>query len=856
MSIGINPNAEFKKWSFSDIKKWLGTESFNLNKLGEGFVSLDMWLTESQNESEREQAFRLTHQLLDRLDDILTHQRGAQGLSQNNLAQIFGVLATLLAEAGPYRFETNKADADKIAETILLPMRNIRKKAVEVAKDYFSLTEFSPLGEAIEQEIYPILKSMLDEGRYMPFRVIQAAKLAERLHELKIRVEEIEDKKAEELLSLIDEIYDLKYPRFGTSGLRGLWQIDFTNRKVQHTVQAICDYMSDHEIPTYVRPNAQDLSGKWVIIGYDSRRNAQHVARWAAQICLHNGFKVCFASRATPTPVSVFYALKVLGEDNIAGIINCTASHNPPEWQGLKFNPRAGFPAPTHLTDIIAARTNHKQLLDAPLLSVESLDKEFEKAAEAGEFVEFDPIVHYWDWIKVAGNEDQRLPMDFQAISEYFRDKLIVVDEMHGAGRGYMGRILGELGIPHQVIHAETDPGLGDLEYANPEPPYIQPLVDAVREQGAALGLGLDTDADRFGIVDEGGTYFRPNQILAMLTRYLGVDRKLTGRVVITQTGLPMIDNIAAHIPNNDEHKPKSNVIPLYVDHAFYVGSIGQPELTMHSLYKNVFVVPVGIKYIAEIPRFYNDYSPIPEEELGPDWMDTMLIGGEESSGLTTRGHVPDKDGPWADLLIMDMIAYYKKPLVEIWRDVINMEGCWETFGGRTDIDASDEAKEKVISYYLDDFSGAKPGDVEIGGYKVNYLGGVRFDLAEIFLNEDEAGVDHFLRVRASGTEPINRIYYESSDEDGALRLRDAALEKLDDCSMEVIRSAYSPWRLVDILASTEPSPRLQDAVEQAIATKDWDKGDLAHKLQKKRKTVEKRNVHVVNKWLKWLGVD
>ncbi len=846
--VKINAQNSFTKWEFSDLEKWLDAAVFDFDKLGEGFVSLDMWLTESQDDPARQQAFELTTRFLNRLNNLLSNQSDSQELSQSMLAQVFGILTTLLAEAGPYRFETNKAEAERIAKTILNPMWNIRQKTVEVAKVYFGRKDFALLSEAVEQEINPILDSMLDEGRYMPFRVIQTAKLPQKLLGLKIRLEEIEDDEAAGLLSLIDEIYNLKYPRFGTSGLRGLWQVDFTYRKVNHTVQAICDYMSVRDIPTYVRPKVEDLSGKWVIISYDTRRNARRVAGWAAQVCLYNGFKVYFASRATPTPVGIYQALKVVGEDNIAGVITCTASHNPPEWQGMKFNPKGGFPAPTHLTDIIAARANHKQLLNMPLQEFD-----LEQAAEAERYVEFDPIVNYSEWIKANGQENQRIEIDLQAIKHYFCDKLTIIDEMHGAGRGYLSRILGELGIPQRVIHAETDQGLGGLEYANPELPYIQPLIDTVKEQGAALGLGLDTDADRFGIIDQGGEYFRPNQILAMLTKYLGVDRKLTGRIVITQTGLPMIDNIAAHIPNNEAHKPDDGVIPPYVDHAFYIGTIGQPEKTMNSLYRNVFVVPVGIKYIADTSRQYNNYAPIPEAEIGPDWMDKLLLGGEESSGLTTRGHVPDKDGPWANLLVMDMIAYYQKPLAAIWQDVINMPGCWETFGGRIDVDASDEAKEKVISYYLDAFKDAKPGEITIGDYKVDYLGGVRFDLAEIFL-KDEAGGDHFLRVRASGTEPLNRIYYESSHKEGALQLRDVALEKLDDFSVEVIKSTYNLWRLVDILAFTEPSPRLQEAVEQVMADKKWDTEALVSKLQKRIKTIEQRNVHVVNKWLAWLS--
>ena len=110
--------------------------------------------------------------------------------------------------------------------------------------------------------------------------------------------------------------------------------------------------------------SAQNFSGKRIVIGYDSRRNAPRVAEWVAQVCIANGFKVDFANRDTPTPVLVYYLTDYLDPEETAGLINCTASHNPPEWQGIKFNPHLGYPAPTNITDFIAFRLNEMQLLD------------------------------------------------------------------------------------------------------------------------------------------------------------------------------------------------------------------------------------------------------------------------------------------------------------------------------------------------------------------------------------------------------------------------------------------------------------------------------------------------------------
>ena len=129
--------------------------------------------------------------------------------------------------------------------------------------------------------------------------------------------------------------------------------------------------------------------------------------------------------------------------------------------------------------------------------------------------------------------------------------------------------------------------------------------------------------------------------------------------------------------------------------------------------------------------RSYRGLNPLPA-----DWRDRILIGGEESSGLTSRGHITDKDGPWANLLIMDMLAYFgtrpENPLTtiaEIWEDTVRMPGLWETFGcspddptshtGRADVDAPLEAKEAFIDHYLNLGAGA-----EIAGMGIAFLGG------------------------------------------------------------------------------------------------------------------------------------
>ena len=219
----------------------------------------------------------------------------------------------------------------------------------------------------------------------------------------------------------------------------------------------------------------------------------------------------------------------------------------------------------------------------------------------------FDPISDYCNWILDNGVGNERIPIDVERMRKFYADKLVLVDEMHGAGRAYMSKLLGIIGIRHEVIHAERDPNIPGLDYANPEEPFINPLKEAVKERDAHIEVGLDTDADRFGIVDKGGVYYRPNQILPMLVKYLGIDRKLTGRVIATQTGSPLIEVLAGQIAQNDDNKPNEGTVPLYVRHPFYRMRVGVPE---DRVLKNAFLVPVGIKYIEEIRRLDRSYRP------------------------------------------------------------------------------------------------------------------------------------------------------------------------------------------------------------------------------------------------------
>ncbi len=841
---------------------WLEQDNLEPARLGIMAVRLLTALAGAETPDEAAQPVRLAHQFLDLIERELA---GGLEWPDADLAKLFSILLTLLVEAGQYRHESFVGDPArrKVIDEDLLPlMAELREHAVAVTRQYLRQPVFASLSRDIEMEVVPLVESMGDTSgkhsplardRYMPFRVIQAGNIAERLYGFRLRTGDPRLVGGRDRPGLLQEMYDRKYIRFGTSGVRGRWGVDFTEASAQHVAQAICDFLKAENVPVYA--GAEDLRGKRIVVGYDSRKNARTVAEWVAQVCLANGFKVDFASRDLPTPALVYYLTDYLPADEVAGLINCTASHNPPEWQGIKFNPRQGFPAPTNTTDYIAARVNQLQILDQ-----QAAVADLAEAEARGALREFDPIAHYTQWVLDSGKGNARIPIDVERIRRHFADKLVIVDEMYGASRGYLPRLLGEIGVRHRVIHAERDPSLPGLAYANPEEPFNQALKDAVRESGAVLGLGMDTDADRFGVVDQGGVYFRPNQVLPMLVRYLGVDRGLTGRVIATQTGSPLLERLAALIPGNEANLPEPDVVPAYVGHPFYHRRVGERE---DRVFKYTFMVPVGIKYIEEQRRTDRRYRAL--KELPPNWRDTILIGGEESSGLTTRGHVTDKDGVWANLMIMDMVAYYGKSVAEIWEETTQVAGL-KTYGGlesegsntgRRDVDAVLEAKEELINDFLDRFQGKAVGEATFEGLRVIYAGGIRYDYVELQLQDAEGGVEHHLRLRASGTEPINRIYVESSDPDVARRLMEAGLRRLEELSAAEIRAAHSEWRLAEILSATRCSPELIQVVRETVAAHaGWSCESVIAKLERMLPTVEKRVQGVIRTWIEGLCED
>lgn len=445
--------------------------------------------------------------------------------------------------------------------------------------------------------------------------------------------------------------------RFGTSGWRAIIADDFTYRNVSLVTEAICSYLKSSE----------SEGVNTLVVGNDSRFMGEKFATVAAGIAASKGFRVLLCSGTTPTP-TISHAIR---SESAAGGINFTASHNPPEYQGIKFSTSDGAPALPEIT---------KQIEDAISNQVSVAD------ASGGSVEDFDPRPGYLDDLKTK----IRFDLIAQTKARY------AYDPLWGTGRGYLDKILRDGGAEVETIHDWRDVTFGGKA---PEPgeDHLDELRDAVTTKGLTLGLATDGDADRFGVIDSNGSFITPNQLIALLTDYLAESRGWTEGVARSVATTHMVDRVANH-----------RGLKLYE-------------------------TPVGFKFIGELIN-----------------KDQIILGGEESAGLSIKGHYPEKDGILACLLAAEAVASRQTSLTEQLNDLYKRVGKLES--GRIGVKLTDE-----VAARLKEKLGQEPA--EIGGRKVeniNRIDGVKFIFAD----------GSWMLMRPSGTEPLVRIYAESESKE------------------------------------------------------------------------------------------
>jgi phosphomannomutase len=466
--------------------------------------------------------------------------------------------------------------------------------------------------------------------------------------------------------------------KFGTSGWRGKLAEDFTFANLRLATQGIANHLKAElgrpDSPVYGRPPL-------VVIGCDTRFLGPQITKVVARQLAANGLTPLLCDQPAPTPV-ISYTIR---RRKAIGGINITASHNPPEYQGLKFSPANGAPAPPEVT--------------------QAIEKEIARLAEAGwtpapgpadlpKLKEFNPRPAYF-------NQVRRL-IDLSALRKA-RLK-VAVDLMYGAGRGYLDTLLLEAGAKIAAFHAESNPLFGGRR-PEPDAEGLEEVAEFVRQGQAQLGLGLDGDADRFGIVDVDGTWLTPNQVLALAFYHLKKNRGWRGSVVRTVATSHQVDALAR----------------LYG--------------------VEVRETPVGFKYIGDLME-----------------REPVIVGGEESGGLSIRGHVPEKDGIVACLLMAELVATERKPLGQVLRVIEGLTGQFHT--ERINLPVQ---KDSVQSLCEKLGSGLKT----IGRFRVERL--ITLDGFKFLLPGDE-----WVAFRPSGTEPVFRCYIEAKSAAHFRQLRTA----------------------------------------------------------------------------------
>ncbi len=298
--------------------------------------------------------------------------------------------------------------------------------------------------------------------------------------------------------------------RFGTSGWRAVMGEEFTFQNVRLVVQAIANYLKEK----FPRKNIS------VIVNYDTRFLSERYASEAARVLSHNNIHVFMTDRDAPSQAQAYQIIRRKAH----GGINFTASFNPPEYNGLKYNTELGAPALPRETDII--------------------EKEIKLLLKGHSYCPYFPKTEYVEKIDLQADylNFMQEKIDFKLLR---KSKIkIAVDLLYGTSREYLDEILEENHIPVEEIHGYIDPYFGGITPSCSEE-NLGELKTLVREKKCNFGIATDADGDRFGVVDEKGNFIIQNLILSLLLDYIVREKEWRGGVARSVATTHLVDRIA-----------------------------------------------------------------------------------------------------------------------------------------------------------------------------------------------------------------------------------------------------------------------------------------------------------------------
>ena len=448
--------------------------------------------------------------------------------------------------------------------------------------------------------------------------------------------------------------------KFGTDGWRGVIADDFTFDNVRRVAGAIASYVLKYE-----------EAKRGVFIGYDTRFASPRAAQVVAETLAAAGIPVNLANDYTPTP-AVSYAVKTNGA---AGGVMVTSSHNPWNWNGVKFKGKFGGSATPAIMKKIEEELAAGAMPKGSKAQIEQVDLKQPYIIAACRFADMDLIA--------------KTKFKF------------AIDSMHGSGRGVLAGVFADRGVHHVAIRQELNPLFPGI---NPEPiePHISLLQQTVVREKCDAGLATDGDADRIGAVAEDGTFVDSHKIFCVLLRWLLERKKWPGDVVRAFNTTRMLDRIAAK----------------------------------HG--RRLHETSIGFKYVADLMMDHE-----------------ILIGGEESGGIGYSRFLPERDGILNCLLLANVMAEERKPLGQLVADLQREFG--PHYYGRRDLHIPENVKQGAIQ------RARAESTQTLNRYRIvkkEHLDGVKFFLDA---TTNGNGAEAWILFRASGTEPLLRLYSEAS---------------------------------------------------------------------------------------------
>lgn len=455
--------------------------------------------------------------------------------------------------------------------------------------------------------------------------------------------------------------------KFGTGGWRAIIGNDFICANVRRVAEGIFKLMEE-----------ENKTDKPVIIGYDRRFLSESAAKWVAEVLAKNGITVLFMARSAPTPL-VMHTVK---DQNLYFGIEITASHNPASYNGIKLFVEEGRDAPVETT------TKLEKLIEG-ISEVEF--KDFDSAVKDGNIQFLDnPFNKFLDDIIDL--------LDMKALRK--RGLRVLFDSMHGSGTYPLLVIFHTARCTIDTININKDAYFGGVMPA-PSEKSLMSLKTSVLNGKYDLGIAMDGDGDRLGVIDSNGKYINANDTLCLLYYYLVKYKGWKGPVVRNLATTHLLDKIA------------------------------------ESFGEKCYEVPVGFKYIS---------SKLDEVDA--------VLGGESSGGLTVRGHIHGKDSIYAASLFAEMVSVTGKSPSEM------IKALHKEFGDfvmvEDDMSFDPAIKESVVKTLLVDKRLPEFSDEIV---RVNYEDGCK-----VYFK------DGFVICRFSGTEPLLRIFAESTS---AVRAKD-----------------------------------------------------------------------------------